>query len=363
LVELLVVIAIIGVLIALLLPAVQAAREAARRMQCTNKQKQLTLAVHNYYDTYQALPAGKGGPYGITPSFRSHWSMFVGILPFLELNSLYERFLTTNLNTGCSSGWADSSLSTHSLDSPATVNIAALYCPSDSSGGSQPSNYPAGTNYRYCLGDNPVGQNFTEFSPVTNTAYRGLRGPFGYYSYFDLSAINDGTSNTLMFSERCLVWGGTTGTSKKTVDAVAGFTATDSGGFTGTAPSYLSNRNTCLNSASGKEYVTSDVRVLCGWIYYQGPYIYSSFTTVLPPNAPSCYHMANAFNSIVTPTSYHSGGVNTSLMDGSVRFIPNTIDAGTGSSFGTTDGNVSGISPFGVWGAYGSRDGGEPVSL
>jgi len=86
LVELLVVIAIIGVLIALLLPAVQAAREAARRMQCANNFKQLALAVHNFHDTYMALPPVSIGPYRA--------SLFVHLLPFCEQQSLYDLVVT-----------------------------------------------------------------------------------------------------------------------------------------------------------------------------------------------------------------------------------------------------------------------------
>ena len=87
LVELLVVIAIIGVLIALLLPAVQAAREAARRTQCANNLKQLGLGIHNYHDTFKCIPPGSAGGWNASP--RISWQ--VRILPFCEQVPLYNR--------------------------------------------------------------------------------------------------------------------------------------------------------------------------------------------------------------------------------------------------------------------------------
>ena len=97
LVELLVVIAIIGILVALLLPAIQAAREAARRAQCGNNLKQLGVAVHNYHDAYQVFPpagigygwCSEGRPGFPTMLNVSGWTM---VLPFLEQQSLYDRY-------------------------------------------------------------------------------------------------------------------------------------------------------------------------------------------------------------------------------------------------------------------------------
>src|SRR5256885_2469774 len=87
LVELLVVIAIIGILVALLLPAVQSAREAGRRTQCLNNLRQLGLATHNYYDIYKYYPVGKGPSYSGAPVY-ARWSVHSELLPFLEQTGL-----------------------------------------------------------------------------------------------------------------------------------------------------------------------------------------------------------------------------------------------------------------------------------
>lgn len=121
LVELLVVIAIIGILVSLLLPAVQAAREAARRMQCSNNLKQISLALHNYVDTYKTFPPGGITPGGCcgTPSAGT-WSLF--ILPFLEQQTLHARY---DFNT-----WNDTGRNT--ANTFVTTQLMPAYtCPSD----------------------------------------------------------------------------------------------------------------------------------------------------------------------------------------------------------------------------------------
>jgi prepilin-type N-terminal cleavage/methylation domain-containing protein/prepilin-type processing-associated H-X9-DG protein len=370
LVELLVVIAIIGVLIALLLPAVQAAREAARRSQCTNNLKQLGIGIHNYHDTYHALPAICNGTYGPTPYHKTWWSGLVGILPFIEQNSIYEEYRSKVIGGG---DWHIEFYSTVT-DNPTTKNIMTFYCPSNGVTSSKPANHTAGTNYRFCLGDNPSGWDGTG-NPVA-TSCRGGRGPFGNAQQnLNLAATTDGTSNTLMFGECCLVQGGHpagtvyTATSKMVkVATYQSATASDIG-FTGSAPAYLSDRTKVLGLAKGAEYDTSvitltSLRTIYGWIYVAGCPWYATFATTLPPNTPSVVY-TGTYNVMISATSYHSGGVNVSLVDGSVRFVSDTVDSGpaTNKKFDTTDGNVSGASPFGIWGAYGSRDGNESTSF
>ncbi|MDR0871478.1 MAG: DUF1559 domain-containing protein, partial [Planctomycetaceae bacterium] len=133
LVELLVVIAIIGVLIALLLPAVQAAREAARRMQCQNKLKQLILAVHNYHDSAKSLPAGLAGPYGTVNAVSAgRWSGFIALLPSIEQSALYDRIMSVDCRMDA---WGGSSLSDMSSyggkDNPRTAQPDTFICPSN----------------------------------------------------------------------------------------------------------------------------------------------------------------------------------------------------------------------------------------
>ncbi|MCL2745299.1 MAG: DUF1559 domain-containing protein, partial [Planctomycetaceae bacterium] len=133
LVELLVVIAIIGVLIALLLPAIQAAREAARRMSCSNKLKQLGIAAHNYHDTYNSLPSYDYGPDTRDPNGwgLAKYSTFVALLPFMEMNALAEQFQEQDKTP--SNPWHRTSISDGS-DGPNPILNATMHglvCPSD----------------------------------------------------------------------------------------------------------------------------------------------------------------------------------------------------------------------------------------
>ncbi|MCL2743341.1 MAG: DUF1559 domain-containing protein [Planctomycetaceae bacterium] len=355
-----------------MLPAVQAAREAARRMQCTNKLKQLGLAVHNYHDINQASPAGRCGPYGKeTTAAINRYSIFVSILPFMELNSLYEQFMSTNLAAGASDNWFGFA-TTLSTTSPVVQNVPAYYCPSDAAGGTQPTNRHSGTNYRWCLGDNPSGQqgsiNAGGFIDKGHNYLRGHRGIFGYYTFYNFSAVTDGLSNTLIFSERCLTMRMNV-SSIKVRDASVSSTSNSSWAGDATNGRYLSSRKGCLDTAKGDEYIVAIAGTALGWGFSHGLFSTTSFTTVLPPNGPSCYYSADSWNAMIAPSSNHSGGVNATVGDGSVRFITQTIDTGpaTNLTFSTiatgTIGEVTGKSPFGIWGALGSRDGGESVTF
>src|SRR5690349_15021211 len=147
LVELLVVIAIIGVLVALLLPAVQAAREAARRSSCSNNLKQLGIALHNYHDTVMKFPFG----YRETGDLYKRACWMHGLLPFMEQAPMYDQYMATKVQ------WI--------MDVPAAVkdnSVKVLLCPSDPSsggnpmganGGLRPDGYGSAGNYVGCTGD------------------------------------------------------------------------------------------------------------------------------------------------------------------------------------------------------------------
>ncbi|MDR0337894.1 MAG: DUF1559 domain-containing protein [Planctomycetaceae bacterium] len=364
LVELLVVIAIIGVLIALLLPAVQAAREAARRMQCTNHLKQLSIACHNYHDTYQGLVSASGQVVGKTSSASNldRWSGLVPLLPFMEQDSLYGRFRTEDVYN--SSDRPVSSVVTQGggLNNPKLIQVTTLLCPSDGNGRMRTDPYETGrTNYHMNLGDSPASF-VTSNSSLGNTGYISLgRGVFGYRTWYNLNVITDGTSNTALFAERAL------SATSTTMLVINGAINNIGSVFSGTDQNkYLSDRSICLDTRNGNEYKASITGVTnptdywgwLGWNFVDGHFLNSGFHTVLPPNSPACLNRTNGDIGIFTPTSNHKGGVNISLADGSVRFISETIDAGTANAAVS-----SGASRFGTWGALGSRDGGESVSF
>jgi prepilin-type N-terminal cleavage/methylation domain-containing protein len=221
LVELLVVIGIIGVLVALLLPAVQMARESARRTQCANHLRQLGLAAHNFHSSNDRLPPGYLGPVPPvdSPPFDDQ---FLGVipylLPYLEAQSVHERIeIDMHVDRRAAGGWWANAATWFAAQS----RIKVLLCPSDDPYSSQTGTFvglhtyfdpPAGvvwlnalfmpsgaggqalgrTNYLGCAGGMGV---------PNNPYWDRYRGPFYNRSKIRLTDITDGTSQTLLFGE------------------------------------------------------------------------------------------------------------------------------------------------------------------
>ncbi len=298
LVELLVVIAIIGILIALLLPAVQAAREAARRSQCTNNMKQLALGVHNYADTFKCFPSGfiSTAPLpGATE--RSVWTWGAFLLPYVE-----QKTLQDTLQVGKLTLWENllTPNGLRGLQTPLTV----FACPSDSGpelndfGVKYASVTPTFTTYEKQVTSNDSDRfeiaksNYVGVASVgdSSTPLSGDFAPYGppvgvffWNSSIRFADITDGTANTAMLGERCYELRG--------LKIGAG----NAIGCSPVATGYP-HRNRAVLAALGIPY----------WGINQ---------TVI-----AAYHQNRGFHSL------HPGGVNFALCDGSVRFISETID-------------------------------------
>ncbi|EAQ82252.1 DUF1559 domain-containing protein [Blastopirellula marina] len=343
LVELLVVIAIIGVLIALLLPAVQQAREAARRMSCTNQLKQVGLALHNYHDTYGALPARAGG----TLTNYSRLSPWIGLLPFLEQSALYGQISSPYTNASGNSFPAFGSKPWDGNYTPWSAQVPGLLCPSD---GADPVWENMGSsNYVFSIGDcvrKTENQNSTNNWTIADT-----RGIFAQHHYCGFQSITDGLSNTVMIGERAMG----VKDSRKIIGGIAVFgTPWIGGGEDEVTPSVCG----ALRGAGG-EYPTGtpiNSSAMGGHRWVDGCVSMQGFCTILPPNAPSCFRTeSDRKEGIYTASSHHPGGASACFADGSVSFIPETIDTGDLSQSPT----VGGPSPYGVWGSMGSKSGGE----
>jgi prepilin-type N-terminal cleavage/methylation domain-containing protein/prepilin-type processing-associated H-X9-DG protein len=320
LIELLVAIAIIGVLIALLLPAVQAAREASRRASCTNNLKQLGIAAANYVDVHGSYPIGVQFTFGF--STGSHW---LALLPQLDQRPLYDQM---NFD------W--------NLFSPANttiqgVQISTLLCPSDPR---------AWTVFDYPLSGDGV-LLFSGNARQALCSYKGNSGPWFQHSrdpvierqgqglflrqqIVRLADITDGTSNTIAFSE--------TTTSRMTDD----------------------------------EFFNYSGLWCAGW------YGYTVFTSMYPINPwkqmPDLAADGLNYSNVAAASSDHPGGANFALADGSVRFIKDTIDTWrndptTGFPFGVTLENppfgkydVADGAKVGVYQQLTTRSGGETIS-
>jgi prepilin-type N-terminal cleavage/methylation domain-containing protein/prepilin-type processing-associated H-X9-DG protein len=308
LIELLVVIAIIAVLIALLLPAVQAAREAGRRAQCVNNLKQIGLAMHNYHESRNALPAAEMTFLGLPNG--TNFSALSQALPYLEQSTLFNA-----LNFSMPD--VDPTNNTVML-----ANINNLICPSD------PYNPNAAlgaqTNYMADMGNGIVWQS-SNFYP--NTGLPMPNGVFYGNSATTFAAITDGLSNTGFYSER-VVGDATTGIVSPIADVF----------FDPGAPTTIADA-IAQCQALNIYNPANQIPMVMGVPWVDGQHITLHVTT---PNTRSCgFFIVN--RAIMPPSSKHPGGVNLLLGDGSVRFIKDTINPVT-------------------WSALGSRNGGEIIS-
>ena len=363
LVELLVVIAIIGVLVALLLPAVQAAREAARRISCANNLKQAGIAFHNYHDVYLSLPGMTIGniwrnPTGIVnpvaslpnqgqPDNRECLSGWVSLAPFMEQNPLAQ---TVAGHLGGPVPW-------EGAYQPWKTQVPGLLCPSDG-----PAHMNVGSNsYKFCLGttvlDNNQGraQNWGQPSTGMFTAGQNDNDVSSPVRCWRFSDVTDGLSNTIAIAER------RTGNRdlRNDIAHVADFLGDGpmrSASQLKNATGYQQLNDLCMATTSqygGKKYNDTGVSVEChgagggdfpGDRWCDGRPYFSGFNTIVKPNGPSCNPDQGDWGWVMmTASSRHPGVVQVVLGDGSVKSISETIALPTWWALGMkADGNPVG---------------------
>ncbi|WP_169978206.1 DUF1559 domain-containing protein [Tautonia rosea] len=349
LIELLVVIAIIGVLIALLLPAVQSAREAARRAQCSNNLKQIGLALHNYHSAVGSFPWTQGILSAFPPQAfngRAPWeggnghewgnfSALALMLPYMEQQAAHNA-----LNFDFGFNWT---VGPHPISAEptqftgATTYISTFICPSDSDGLGR-NNYMASNGTNFDWWSRPAAAGALQRPLVAS--WSPVRGHFRG----DIGSIGDGTSNTIAFAER--LRGDGDGVKQSPSDI---YNAVPINGLFLNDPGYVMQAQpfSALQEAIRQcdDFARANPRSSWDWSglhWAAGTYNQTVFNFVVTPNHPGADcspwgGVATGFG-FFTPRSKHPGGVNVMLADGSVRFVKDTIALQTWYSLGTKSG-------------------------
>jgi prepilin-type N-terminal cleavage/methylation domain-containing protein/prepilin-type processing-associated H-X9-DG protein len=362
LIELLVVIAIIGVLIALLLPAVQAAREAARRSQCTNNLKQIGLALHNYHSTVGSFPIGNSTGLADPGNWGgwTDWSAHALMLPYLEQRAIYSSINFYWLG-GYDQGGAIN----------ATVwatRISVFTCPSDGNanrGSASPGTGPPNTNSYFGSIGTTTSSQWTPGCDVTTGLFAKSRSWMNGTQLvtrgtaYSMADISDGSSTTIAFGEGQV--GGQTPQGGQWWTAVTNVTAAvtgcatdpnslDPGFITPPGPVTAAALQACalqaaqLASAHTDQLGNSHIKGnRWGW----GDMTMTLFNTIVPPNntrykfgacRKDCPNCGPDDSMYCNASSWHSGGANFLFADGSVRFIKDSISWKTYWSLGTRAG-------------------------
>ncbi len=383
LVELLVVIAIIGILVGLLLPAVQAAREAARRMSCSNNFKNIGLAMHNYHSAYKRVPM-QGSGTGWDDSTGAWWndsdrtnqqelSALVGMTPFIEQQGLWSQI--SNPLDADGDGVIDYNPMGPTPEqgnyTPWATEIPTFRCPSDPGLG-----LPAlgRTNYAANMGDSCHGT--LQAGPVEDQLQPGAswraqqfraadRGFFGARAQKRFRDILDGLSNTIAMGEIVTDLGDKD--SRSVISRTNGnaWDVNDA-----SSPAY--NPSICRDNGqldperpqfwapSGPDLIEGKQSRGGMWAHFQ--YVSTQCNTILPPNKEMCGAGWQDGTGIASVSSRHQGGAHVLMGDGAVIFMTDSVEAG--DSHGRTINHAymtGGKSPFGLWGALGTRAAGETV--
>ncbi|MBD3675225.1 MAG: DUF1559 domain-containing protein [Planctomycetaceae bacterium] len=321
LIELLVTVAVISILIALLLPAVQMAREAARRMSCSSNLKQIGLALHNYHEAHGVLPFGCGTDYdGLVSSLGTlndrRYSTHSQILPQLDQANVYNLIdfnvapFHPYVNSGATEPACIASGGLSAVNGEAAITVISTFlCPSDID---RLQSLWGHNNYRSCNGGGWEG--------------RDGDGMFGQNSSVRLSAVSDGLSNTAMFSERCKgTWDHSTYDPLSDIYDMAGIWSEET------------FREFCL-SLSPEEAAAYHQNIDAGQNWLAGNYNWTRYNHLVPPNHVSCKNGFTWDGVGMAASSRHSGGVNVLLGDGGVRFVNEQIDQAIWQGLGTISG-------------------------